>query len=49
MEFWGEVLFETVRFLFLAGMALLGIFAGKKLRDYKTARDAGKKAPGARD
>ena len=40
MAFWKEVALEAVKFVFLVGMAIAGIFAGKKLRDHKTAKDA---------
>ena len=40
MEIWGEELNEAVKFIFLAAMAGAGIFAGKKLRDRKTAKEA---------
>lgn len=38
MLFAKYLLFYLVKALFLAAVAVLGIFAGKKLRDYKTAR-----------
>ncbi|MDD6208815.1 MAG: vanadium nitrogenase [Clostridiales bacterium] len=38
MLFVKYLLFYLFKALFLAAVAVLGIFAGKKLRDHKTAR-----------
>ncbi len=38
--FFGEFIFELIKLIILAGVALGAIFCGKKLRDRKTAKSA---------
>ncbi len=38
--FLGEFLFTAVKYICLMGVAVLGVFAGKKLKDMKNKKEA---------
>lgn len=37
-----DLVFETVRFVILAGCMVLGVFVGKKIKDFSDARKSAK-------